>query len=278
MRYVMKQKLFSWGDDFVIKDDPLGSPPAAIPHLWVRERQFGRNTQDKRKAMKTAYVVTAVLALAAGLTGAEPDQPMADINLPAPRMEGGKPLMAALKARQSSRTFSDKPLPPQVLSDLLWAAAGINRTDSGNRTAPSARNWQEVDVYVVLPDGAYRYDAKAHSLKAVVKGDMRKQTGMQPFVATAPVNLVYVADPARMKGASPEDQALYYGADTGFISQNVYLFCASEGLATVVRGLVDRAALAKALNLPDSLKIVLTQTVGYPVAEGPQNHEHTDRK
>ena len=214
--------------------------------------------------MKAVLIATAALTLATGLTAAEPLQPLTDISLPAPRMEGGKPLMAVLKSRQSSRTFSDKPVQPQVLSDLLWAAAGINRADTGKRTAPSARNWQEVDVYVVLPDGAYVYDAKANSLKAVVKGDIRKQTGLQPFVATAPVNLVYVADPAKMKGANPEDQALYYGADTGFISQNVYLFCASEGLATVVRGLVDRSALAKALNLPDSLKIVLTQTVGYP--------------
>lgn len=219
--------------------------------------------------MKTAYLVTTVLTLAASLVGGEPDQPMADINLPVPRMDGGKPLMAALKARQSSRTFSEKPLAPQVLSDLLWAAAGINRTDSGKRTAPSARNWQEVDVYVVLPDGAYRYDAKANILTAVVRGGLRKQSGMQPFVATAPVNLVYVANPAKMNGSNPEDQALYYGADAGFISQNVYLFCASDGLATVVRGALDRAALAKALNLPESWKIVLAQTVGYPAAERP---------
>jgi SagB-type dehydrogenase family enzyme len=212
--------------------------------------------------MKTLYTAALILAIFASLATAEPDG-MADISLPAPRMEGGKPLMDVLKARQSSRTFSDAPLPPQVLSDLLWAACGINRTDSGKRTAPTARNWQEIDVYVVLPQGAYLYDVKTNTLKLVVKGDLRKQTGMQPFVATAPVNLVFVADPARMTGASPDDQALYYGADTGFISQNVYLFCASEGLGTVVRGLVDRGALAKVLKLPDSLKIVFAQTVGY---------------
>lgn len=189
------------------------------------------------------------------------------IPLPAPRMAGGKPLLNVLKERQSHRTFSPQPLPLQLLADLLWAASGINRADAGTRTAPSARNWQEVDVYVVLPDGAYLYDAKANALRGVVQGDLRQQTGLQPFVATAPVNLIYVADPARMNGASPGDITLYYSTDTGFISQNVYLFCASEGLSTVVRGSLDRVALAQALNLPDSQKIVLAQTVGYPAAD-----------
>ena len=189
---------------------------------------------------------------------------LADIALPPPRTEGGKPLMEALKARQTSRAFSTKPLPDQVLSDLLWAAWGISRPDSGKRTAPSARNWQEVDVYVVLEQGAYLYDAKANALRAIADGDLRKLTGPQAFVGAAPLNLVYVADTARMAGSAPEDQALYSGADVGFISQNVYLFCASEGLATVVRGMVDREALAKALNLPEEKKIILAQTVGYP--------------
>ena len=213
----------------------------------------------------TALSVVLIAAVAGGEQIRQPD-----ISLPAPRMESGKPLMIALKERQSTRTFSDRLLPPQVLSDLLWAAAGINRPDSGKRTAPSARNWQEVDVYVVLPEGAYRYDAKANALRGIVRGDLRKSTGTQPFVATAPLNLVYVADPTRMKGASTEDMPLYYGADAAFISQNVYLFCASEGLATVVRGLVDRKALAEALNLPEHMRIVFAQTVGYPADETPQ--------
>ncbi|NLW82415.1 MAG: SagB/ThcOx family dehydrogenase [Desulfovibrionales bacterium] len=185
--------------------------------------------------------------------------------LPSPQVQGGRPLMQALLDRQSSRAFSSRQLPGQVLSDLLWAAAGINRPQSGKRTAPSARNWQEVEVYVVMEEGAYQYDAKSHSLKAVAQGDLRTLTGPQDFVATAPLNLVYVADTDKMKGAATDDQALYMGADTGFISQNVYLFCASEGLATVVRGMVDRQALAKALQLPAQKKIVLAQTVGYPL-------------
>jgi SagB-type dehydrogenase family enzyme len=214
--------------------------------------------------MKTISMVLG-MALLALSSKAEPALP--DISLPAPRMEGGKPLMVALKDRHSTRAFSAKPLPIQVLSDLLWAACGINRADSGKRTAPSARNWQEVEIYVVLPEGAYVYDAKANSLRAVAMGDLRKLTGMQDFVATAPLNLVYVADTSRMKGAAPEDLAMYVGADSGFVSQNVYLFCSSAGLATVVRGMVDRTALAKALNLSAPFRIVLAQTVGYPSAD-----------
>jgi SagB-type dehydrogenase family enzyme len=200
-------------------------------------------------------VALASLATAADLT---------DITLPTPHREGGKPLLQALKERQSTRIFSTKKLPVQVLSDLLWAAFGINRPDSGKRTAPSARNWQEVDIYAIMEDGPYLYDAKANILRGVAKGDLRKLTGTQEFVSTAPLNLVYVADITRMKGAGPEDQALYSGADVGFISQNVYLFCASEGLATVVRASVDRGTLAKALNLPETKRIILAQTVGYP--------------
>ena len=190
-----------------------------------------------------------------------------DIALAAPRMEGGKPLMQVLKARQSSRAFSEQKLTDQTIADLLWAAAGINRSDSGKRTAPSARDWQEVQVYAITEKGAYFYDAKANILRAVVPGDLRKLTGSQEFVAVAPLNLVYVADVSKMKDSKPEDQALYMGADSGFISQNVYLFCASEGLATVVRGSVERAALAKALMLSEHQRIVLAQTVGYPLPE-----------
>ena len=195
-------------------------------------------------------------------------QDLSDIALPGPRMEGGKPLMQALKDRQSTRAFSSEKLPIQVVADLLWAAHGINRPATAHRTAPSTKGWQEIEIYVVTAEGAWLHDVKAHSLKAVAKGDLRKLTGGQDFVAAAPLNLVYVADTTKMTGSSPEDQALYLGADTGFISQNVYLFCASEGLGTVVRGSVDRKALAEALKLGESKKITLAQTVGYPADEG----------
>jgi nitroreductase len=193
-------------------------------------------------------------------------QDVRDVALPPPRTEGGKPLMQTLKERQSSRVFSAQKLPLQVMSDLLWAAAGINRPDSGKRTAPSAMNWQEVEVYVVAEDGAYVYDAKANALKGVVSGDLRKLAGIQEYVATAPLNLVYVADTTKVTRASREDLPIYLGADTAFISENVYLFCASEGLATVVRAYVDRPALAMALKLPGHKRIILAQTVGYPGA------------
>jgi nitroreductase len=210
--------------------------------------------------------LSAVLALLLVLGGAAPaaPQPGQPLPLPAPQTEGGKPLMQALKARQSSRSYSSEPLPAQVLSNLLWAACGVNRPDSGKRTAPTAVNWQEIDVYVATADGLYLFDAHAHALNPVLSEDIRALTGTQPFVAQAPVNLVYVADFARMGRASQADRDFYSATDTGFISQNVYLYCASEGLATVVRGLVDRPALAKRMGLRPDQKIILAQSVGYP--------------
>jgi SagB-type dehydrogenase family enzyme len=186
------------------------------------------------------------------------------VKLPAPVMTGGKPLMQALKERHSTREFSPKALSKQVLSNLLWAAAGVNRAESGKRTAPSARNWREIDIYVTLREGVYRYDANEHGLVLVRKEDLRAATGMQDFVAQASVNLVYVADLNRMEGASAEQKNHYAAADTGFIAQNVYLFCASEGLATVVRGSVDREVLATKLGIGKHQRIILAQTVGYP--------------
>ena len=187
------------------------------------------------------------------------------IQLPPPQTEIGKPLMQALKLRQTSRSFDSKPLPLQELSNLLWAADGINRSDTGKRTAPSAMNWQEIDVYVALPDALYLYDAKAHSLSPVIAKDLREATTTgQAFVKDAPVNLIYVADMSRATRGSEEDKKFYSAADAGFIAQNVYLYCASQGLATVVRGSVDRATLAPAMKLRPEQKIMLAQTVGYP--------------
>ncbi len=186
------------------------------------------------------------------------------VRLPPPQTAGGKPLMQALKERQSTREFSAKALPRQVLSNLLWAAAGVNRPVSGQRTVPSARDWREIDVYVTTAEGTYRYDATAHALTPVVARDLRAAAGLQDFVATAPVNLIYVADFDRMEGAAAEQREFYAATDVGFIAQNVYLFCASENLATVVRGSVDRDALAKAMDLGPHQRIILAQTVGYP--------------
>ena len=175
--------------------------------------------------------------------------------------------MEVLKARQSQRDFSTKPLELQVLSDLLWAAFGINRPGNDHRTAPSAMNSQEIDVYVVLADGVFVYNAKAHRLDPVAAGDRRRETGRQDFVKVAPVALVFVADLARMVKAKPEIREPYAWVDTGFISQNVYLYCASAGLATVVHELGDRRPLAESLKLRTDQKVILAQSVGYPVQE-----------
>ena len=183
----------------------------------------------------------------------------ADIQLPAPQKTGGRPLMETLNARQTQRTFSSKPLSEQQLADLLWAAFGVNRAD-GRRTAPSARNMQEMDLYVALSSGLYLYDAKANVLRQVLSQDIRGQVGKQPFTKEAPVGLIYVAEYDRMK----EPSEFYAAVDTGFISQNVYLFCASAGLHTVVLGMVDKEALHAAMKLKPSQHIMLTQPVGLP--------------
>jgi len=191
-------------------------------------------------------------------------QELKPILLPPPQTDGGRPLMQVLKDRHSTREFSPEKLPPQVLANLLWAAFGINRPDTGKRTAPSAMNWQEIDIYIATADGLYAYNAQGNKLDPVVAEDVRGATGMQPFVKDAPVNLVYVADLAKTGKSSTEEKNFYTGADVGFIAQNVYLFCASEGLAVVVRGSIDRPVLAKAMKLRPEQKILLSQTVGYP--------------
>jgi len=185
------------------------------------------------------------------------------IKLPGPKTEGGMPLMQALKERKSGREFSNEKLPVPVLSNLLWAAWGINRPD-GHHTAPSASNRQEIDVYVATSEGLYLYEAKDHQLKQLLAGDIRKLTGTQPFVGEAAVNLIYVADLAKGNRKDPAAIEFYTGTNAAFLAQNVYLFCASEGLATVVRASIDREALAKAMKLRPDQKIALAQSVGYP--------------
>jgi SagB-type dehydrogenase family enzyme len=186
------------------------------------------------------------------------------IKLPAPQIEGGLPLMQALRSRRSSRNFARKKLPPQVVSNLLWAAFGVNRPGTGGRTAPSAHNWQEIDLYLALEEGIYVYYAKSHTLVPVGATDLRAQTGQQDFVGSAPLDLVFVANYARMGPGDEEQKAFYAACDTGFISQNIYLACASEGLATVVRGWLDRPPLQQALGLKGDQHVVLAQSVGYP--------------
>jgi SagB-type dehydrogenase family enzyme len=215
--------------------------------------------------MKTYFSLCTVwlwIALVLSSTAAV-GQELKPIQLPKPQTDMGRPLMQVLRDRSSTRAFSSEELPAQVLSNLLWAAYGVNRPGSGKRTAPSAMNWQEIDIYVARSDGLYLYDAKTHQLNPVLGGDLRAQTGTQSYVKDAALNLVYVADLTKTKGASGEND-MFVAADAGFIAQNVYLFCASEGLGTVVRGSVDRPALAKSMRLRSDQKIILAQTVGFP--------------
>jgi nitroreductase len=209
---------------------------------------------------ETNIGILASAAVAAAPASAAGQAPR---DLPPPRSEGGQPLTAALKLRRSIREYSDRPLPAQVLSDLLWAAFGVNRP-SGDRTAPYWRHVMVIDVYLAMADGVWLYEPSAHKLLPHSAEDLRKQTGLQDFVATVPLNLVYVAHGERMTDVAPEERRLYASVDAGFIGQNVYLFCASEGLATVFRGAVDTPKLGKALKLPEQQFVTFAQSVGYP--------------
>lgn len=192
-----------------------------------------------------------------------------DIALPAPVKKGGKPLMDALNERQSIREYKSDDLTLQQISNLLWAGWGINRRADMKRTAPSSRNMQEIDVYVSIRSGLYLYDASGNMLKQIHGRDIRSLTGTQDFPGQAPLNLVYVADMTKL-GKKEGDQItaqdmLSSWANTGFIAQNVYLYCASANLGCVVRGLVDREKLAPEMGLKSTQVIILAQTVGVPV-------------
>ncbi|HBS87817.1 MAG: hypothetical protein A2W91_11120 [Bacteroidetes bacterium GWF2_38_335] len=189
------------------------------------------------------------------------------IKLPAPQTTGGMPLMEALKNRCSTRSFdAEKSLSNQQLSNLLWAANGINRPETGKRTAPSAVNWQEIEIFVATKDGAFRYLPKTHALLKLTGDDVRKDMGKQNFTADAAVDMVFVADYSKMNGGSNTTE-FYAATDCGFVSQNVYLFCASEGLGTVVLGYIDRDKITEKLKLGKDQKVVLSQAVGFMVGE-----------
>jgi nitroreductase len=212
--------------------------------------------------------------LALGLMGQLRAQPPAGdattvLMLPPPRRSGGLPLMQALMKRESQREFAPKALRKQTLSDLLWAAAGVNRPKLGGRTAPSAMNAQEVLLYVALPQGLFRYEATAHRLHLAAATDVRRVTGYQDFVDNAPLDLVYVADHAKMRLIPAAQREGFAFAAAGAMAQNVYLFCASAGLATVIRAWFDRHALAQAMGLGPDHQLLLAQTVGLPRGEAP---------
>lgn len=193
--------------------------------------------------------------------------PAEPIQLPSPASSGGVPLADALARRQTAREFSPRALPLETLSGILWSAYGINRPATGGRTAPSAHNWQTIDVYVVLKSGIYLYDPKAHRLLPEAQGDHRPLAGTQDFVNTAPANLVLVARMEKTKKSAEDSDAdilSWVSIEAGTISQNAALYCAAHGLNSVLRVGVQRAALSKLLNLPPSAKIILAHTIGFP--------------
>lgn len=207
--------------------------------------------------------------LALGLMGQlRPERPSGDpaaaITLPPPSRRGGAPLLEALQRRESRREFAPQALPPQTLSDLLWAAAGVNRPALGGRTAPSALNAQEVLVYAALPQGLYLYAPAAHALDQVVTADVRRVTGYQDFVDSAPLDLIYVADHGRTALVPAAQRSAFAFTAAGAMAQNVYLYCASEGLATVIRAWFDARALTQAMGLGADQQLLLAQTVGAP--------------
>lgn len=190
---------------------------------------------------------------------------MENIILPPARRSGGMPVMEALAARRSQRDFdTSRTLDLQTLSDLLWAAWGTNRTKG--RTAPSSHNRQEIDLYVFLASGVYRYNQVDHSLEMLFEEDMRAATGTQPFVGSAPVEIALISNTSKITGKTPQGVIESTYADTGFICQNIYIFCASEGLGTVARALVPKEELAARLQLAPDQIVTLVQTVGYPAA------------
>jgi SagB-type dehydrogenase family enzyme len=211
---------------------------------------------------KKTILVVVLLLLTGGIMSA---QSLKTIKLPAPALKNDKLFMQTVKERKSSREFSEKELSLQDLSNLLWCANGVNRPESGKRTSPSAMNKQDVDIYVVLKEGAYLYEAKTHELFPVVSDDYRKNTGMQPYVATAPLNLIYVSDLSKFDFLKKrEEQVMTAAIDAGHCSQNVYLYGAAANLAVVTRTSVDKTKMAEILKLKPQQLVIMAQTVGYP--------------
>jgi len=226
---------------------------------------------DRRTFLKTVPAFTVLAGTASSFA-----EELKPITLVKPQKDGGKSVLATLKERRTSRNISAEKLPPQTLSNLLWAAFGVNRRKGQGpfrgmgRTAASASNSQEIDLYVTLPEGVYLYEAIPHRLKPIVAGDFRRRSGRRS-AASAPVNIFYVVDIAKYKKApfqepglkDPEIQKSYYYVATGLIAQNVYLFAASQGLAAHFHN-CDKRNTPKEFKLRPEQRILFSQTVGYP--------------
>ena len=230
----------------------------------------------RRKFIKTIpsiAVVAASVSAYSQVISFEPE--LRTIVLPKPEKDGGKSVLASLLERKTTRSISSKELTMQVISNLLWAGFGVNREsgafDKKGRTAPSASNSQEIDLYVALPEGVYLYEAVPHHLLPVAQGDFRARSGRRS-AATAPINIFYVVNlnrydlgptqPDREIG-DPEVQKSYYYTDTGFIAQNIYLFAASFGLAAWFHN-CDKENTIKEFKLKPTQHVLFAQTVGYP--------------
>jgi len=185
-----------------------------------------------------------------------------DVILPTPQKNGGKPLLECLQERSSTREFSEKELSLQEISNLLWAAWGYNRDK--HRTAPSAHNYQEIELYLITKDYIYKYIAEDNYLKIVATGDLRYASGKQEFAQNAPLNIAFVSDKSKFKvGTDEQNMKITSAYSTGYISQNIYLYAASAGLGTIIRGFFDNEELTKVLKLNEMQFITLVQTIGY---------------
>lgn len=233
---------------------------------WMMMRTCGVSSTDggQRSVSRRAFLCGALTAGGVSAVAGEERWGGDFLPLPLPVREGGGLLMEALASRASTREFSGREVGWQELSNLLWAAFGVNREVEGKRTAPSAMDNREVEIWVLRGDGIFRFDAVRQGLEVRGRRDIRGLSGGQDYVRQAPVSLVYVVDPARQRRV-PEDQRVFYAAaDTGFIAQNVYLYCASAGLGCVVHAISAGAALREGLGIPADWQVVLGQCVGYP--------------
>lgn len=185
------------------------------------------------------------------------------IQLNKPDFSNDATLMNALLERQTNRSFSSQELSWQQLSDILWAANGVNRPDNGKRTAPSARNAQEIDIYAFTASGVFFYDAENHQLKRISDKDSRQGVYDRGDFHKAPLILVYVGNFDKMQGFDEDARNFYSATDVGFVSQNVYLYCATQGLSTVICGSFNREGADKVLQIKNG-KLLLAQPVGYP--------------
>lgn len=213
---------------------------------------------------KALVAIAASLVFCAGMLLPVFGQELKAIQLPEPKLNENKSLAQALKDRKTTRAYALDNLSEQTLSNLLWAAFGINRPDSGRRTAPSAKNWQEIEVYVATTTGMYLYDPKGNALVPIVAGDIRSLTYTQATFKDAPIHLVYVADLEKMGEDEEGSKLVLAGMDTGFVAENVYLYCAYEGLNTGFRVTIDKEKLAQALHLRPTQRIMAAQSIGLP--------------